>query len=212
MTQDDARGRIVLCDNSGSLPWEWDGQNWHAMFVSPPPFTGGTMAYDAARRQVVYYGDAFQAGTNFGDTWVYATASPATFTAYGNGCAGSAGEPVLANAPYSLPWLGDTFRTRVTSLASATSTVVFATSVASTLPVNLAPYGMPGCYGLVDYNVIALDFVATAANAAEWSIAVPNSTALNGAHVFQQAIALEAGANAAGAIVSNAGDIGVGIR
>jgi hypothetical protein len=170
------------------------------------------MAYDEARREVVFYGTQYQPGGLQGDTWVYATTSPATFTTYGNGCAGSAGVPVLANAPYSLPWLGDTFRARATSLASSISTVVFATGLASTLPVDLAPYGMPGCHSLVDTSIIALDFVATAANAAEWSIAVPNSTALNGAHIYQQAIALEAGANAAGAIVSNAGDIGVGIR
>jgi hypothetical protein len=171
---------------------------------------GFALDYDAVHREVVLFGGVSNPAPNmYNDTWVYRTASPATFTSYGNGCAGV---PVLSNAPYSLPWLGDTFRARATSLASATSTVVFATSVASTLPIDLAPYGMPGCYSLVDTSIIALDFVAANAGAAEWSIAVPNSTALNGAHVFQQAIALEAGANAAGAIVSNAGDIGVGIR
>ena len=168
------------------------------------------MVYDSLRHECVLFGGLYPTGMGLADTWVLRTPSPASFTAYGAGCGGSAGVPVLSNAPYSLPWLGDAFRTRVSSLAPTSSVALFATGVASTAPVDLTPFGMPGCYGLV--AVAAVDFALATAGVAEWSVTVPNSTTLNGVHLFQQAFVLESGANTAGVIVSNGGDIVVGIR
>jgi hypothetical protein len=158
----------------------------------------------------VYYGSQFQVYANCGDTWIYRTPTPATVTAYGDGCAGSAGTPTLTNAPYSLPWLGDTFRMRAAPLASTTTFALFALGLDPTAPVDLSPYGMPGCSALV---AVACYSLATASNgSAELSMIVPNTTSLAGAHIFEQAFAVEPGANAAGVVVSNGADVLIGIR
>jgi hypothetical protein len=191
--------------------WEWDGQTWSIVLqASPPSPAASPIAYDPILREVVYYGSQFQVYANCGDTWVYRTAMPATVTAYGYGCAGSAGTPDLSKAPYSLPWLGDTFRMQAAPLASTTPFALFALGLDSTAPVDLSPYGMPGCSALV---AVACYSLATASGgSAELSMAVPNTTSLAGAHIFEQAFAVEPGANAAGVVVSNGADVLIGIR
>ena len=69
---------------------------------------------------------------------------------------------------------------------------------------------MPGCSGLV--AVAAVEFRAATAGIAEWSLAIPNSASLNGAIAYQQAFVLEQGANVAGVIATNGGQMTVGIR
>jgi hypothetical protein len=209
MASDTARSRVVLFAGDPTDPWawEWNGTQWSATNVRGPASRQATaMAYDPAHRQVVIF-----SGSGYTqDTWAWRTALPATFAAYGSGCPGSAGVPVLANAPYSLPWLGDTFTTRASGLAASSAAVLFATGLTATTPVDLGPYGMPGCSGLV--AVAAVDFRTAAIGAAQWSLSIPNTAALNGAIAFQQAFVLEPGANATGVIATNGGAIVAGIR
>lgn len=212
---DHARARLVGYGFTYYQPdpfaWEWDGTTWRIVLqASPGPFNSVPLAYDRGRRQVVAYGYQYQPYANHGDTWVYATATPATATAYGSGCAGSAGVPVLANAPFSLPWLGDLFRTNVTNLGAASQAVVFTTGVAATAPQDLTSLGMPGCSSYV--ATVAVDFAAVVGGAAQWSLVVPNSTVFAGLHLYQQAAVLDPPANAAGAVVTNALELGTGIR
>jgi hypothetical protein len=214
MVTDTCRQRVVLYggNNYDMFPWEWDGAQWHQLYTpTGGPRLGSGSAYDATHRAVVYFGGNDPSFVNWmSDTWVYSTPWPATNTSYGGGCAGSEGIPVLASAPYSLPWIGDTLHMRVSPLALTTTTVLFGTGLDPTTPVDLSQYGMPSCNGLV--SVLIVDFVAASSGSAEWSIAVPNTAALAGAHVFQQAFALEAGANAAGVVASNGADMMIGIR
>jgi hypothetical protein len=207
MVGDTARRRVVLYGGDPADPyaWEWDGTAWQTRFVSSPsPRNGCGLAYDTARREVVMFGGY----GGFDDTWVFRTSSPAQFTPYGQGCPGSAGTPVLANAPYSLPWLGDTLTTRVTSVPS-TAPVVFLTGASSTPATHLASYGMPGCFQFVDVAVAA--FTIANGGLASWSIAVPNAAAIAGTSLFQQALVLDT-VNAFGGVVSNAADLRTGIR
>ena len=53
---------------------------------------------------------------------------------------------------------------------------------------------------------------SAAAGSESWSLSIPNTTALNGTHLYQQAFAVEPGVNAGGLITSNAIDFAVGIR
>ena len=212
---DHARARLVGKGFTYYQPdpfaWEWDGATWNIVWQpSSGPFNSEPMAYDRTRRQVVLYGEQYQPYANHGDTWVYATAAPATSVAYGSGCAGAAGVPVLGNRPFSLPWLGDTFHTSVTNLAAASPAAIFTTGIASTPPQDLTGLGLPGCSSYV--ATVAVDFAAVANGAAQWSLVVPNSTAFAGIHLYQQAAVLEPGVNAVGAIVTNAIDFAVGIR
>jgi hypothetical protein len=213
MVTDPRRQRVVLYggNNYDMFPWEWDGAQWHQLYVASPGARGGhALVYDMARRDIVFFGGFDPSSGMVADTWTYGTNMPADVIAYGSGCAGSSGMPVLANAPYSLPWIGDTLHMRVSPLAPTTTTVLFGTGLSATSPVDLSQYGMPGCNGLV--SVLIVDFVAASGGLAECSIAVPNTVALAGAHVFQQAFALEAGANAAGVVASNGADLMIGIR
>lgn len=205
---DSARGRLVTGPvPNGNFSWEWDGQDWSIVLQASS--SSGPMAHDPVRRRVVLYGSQWQPYANHGDTWTYATPAPGLCTSYGSGCPGSAGVPVLANAPDVWPWLGDTFRTRVAPLSASTSLAVFATGLAATAPIDLTGYGMPGCLGLV--AVAAVDF-APAALQAEWSTAIPNTPALQGVRLYQQAFALEAGANPAGIVGSNGLEVVIGVR
>ncbi|HLQ38388.1 MAG TPA: hypothetical protein VK348_11335, partial [Planctomycetota bacterium] len=145
MVADFARRRIVLLGSDPTpdpFAWEWDGATWQTRFVtSPGPRSYLGLAYDSSRRETVLFGgDSLVA-----DTWVYATPNPASSTSYGSGCPGSIGTPLLANARYSLPWIGDSFTMEVTNLAPATSVAILATGIFSTLPQSLAIFGMPGC-------------------------------------------------------------------
>jgi hypothetical protein len=72
MAHDLARRRIVCLDEKGT--WEWDGQRWERREETPQagriPAPGGHMAYDEARRRVVYFGGHDRAlGVYPQDTW-----------------------------------------------------------------------------------------------------------------------------------------------
>lgn len=208
-TWDAARARLV----TGPIPnanfsWEWDGHDWSLVLQAPP--SQGPLAYDAGRRLIVLYGNQWQPYANHGDTWTYETANPGQCSTYGAGCPGSVGVPVLANEPDMWPWVGDTFRTRVAPLAAASSLAVFTTGLAASAPLDLTGYGMPGCLGLV--TIASVDFAGASAGAASWSVAVPNSPAFQGVHLFQQAFVFEPAANAAGVVASNGIDFEIGVR
>ncbi|MDR2014094.1 MAG: hypothetical protein LBP99_00520, partial [Azoarcus sp.] len=81
MAYDAARGQVVLfggfdgySDISGPLgdTWTWDGNTWTQQFPadSPPARYWGTMAYDAARGQVVLFGGTGE-NSVMGDTWTW---------------------------------------------------------------------------------------------------------------------------------------------
>lgn len=214
LVTDEARSRVIVFGGEGSFDvftWEWNGTNWQVVGgIGPATRYVAASAYDATRRELVLFGGKNEFfGRLFADTWVYRTATPARFLPYGTGCAGSAGTPVLANAPYSLPWLGDVFRTRVSPLPTGSDGVFFVTGVRASLPAPLDPFGFPGCTAHVTPDVA--DLRLAVGRAAEWSIVVPTSTAFVGAQLYQQALVLDPGA-VGGAVVSNAGEIVAGIR
>jgi hypothetical protein len=212
MVTDEARARVVLIGSTAGDPyaWEWDGNEWTQQFqTSPTSRSNLGLAYDSVRREVVLFGGYNGGAGRLGDTWVYRTPNPASFTPYGNGCAGSASTPVLRNAPYSLPWLGDTFRTQATASSPASSAAIFVTGLVQTPATSLAVYGMPGCDGFV--NPAAVQFSLIAGAIADWSIGIPLDPVLAGTQLFQQALVLDP-VNPAGAVVSNAGEMVVGIR
>ncbi|MFO1077818.1 MAG: kelch repeat-containing protein [Planctomycetota bacterium] len=211
MVTDFARQRIVMFGGLQWDPntWEWDGTTWSAhALLGPIPRLNSAAAYDPVQREALLYGGG--SGSGYADTWTYGTDTPALFETIGLGCAGSAGTPLLANAPYSLPWLGDMFTTRVAPVP-ANGALLFATGFEAPAPVSLAPYGMPGCDFAVQIAETRLAF-ATAAGSADWSLAIPNSAGLAGVAIAQQVLVLDPGANAAGAVVSSAGRFIIGIR
>lgn len=214
MVADTARRRVALIGTyfgNDPFAWEWDGSTWSPRLIaSPSPRYGAAMAYDSVRHEVVLFGGSPSiSSTVFADTWVYATPLPASFTPYGAGCPGGNGTPVLAPAQFSLPWLGDQFRTQVGSLPQTAAGAFFLLGLGQTPPVSLAPFGLPGCdtWVTLDESV----FLPVVAGTATRTLSVPNSTALAGLHVFEQAAVVDSAANG-GAALSNAGEIVLGIR
>lgn len=210
MVSDLHRGRVVLHGGDNDpFTWEWDGAEWSVRLqVSPGARNSPAMAYDVARRRTVLF-DGYPNGL-LADTWSFRTSAPADAVPFGAGCVGSVGVPQLAAAPYQLPWLGDTFTTRATSLAPGAGGVVFATGFTAPPPISLAPFGMPGCDQLV--SPVVSEFRVVAAGAADWTIVIPNTAPLAGVHLFQQAFALDPAANTAGLVASNGVELTTGIR
>ena len=206
------RRRVVLHGGlfADSFAWEWDGSEWRiALQASPSEREGGALAYDPAARRLVLFGGRNQYAP-FQDTWVYATPLPATVEPFGSGCAGTAGTPQLQHAPYSLPWLGDTFRNVVGAIANGEPGALFVSSVGTTTPVPLDPFGLIGCDLLVPLDVV--EFRTAAGGAAEWSVAIPISPSLAATQFRQQAFVFDAGANAFGLAASNAITATLGVR
>lgn len=213
MVTDVHRRRIVLFgDASGADPyaWEWDGHTWDVrLMASPGPRSTPCMAYDTARRQVCLFGGT-RGSSRLDDTWIYRTDSPADYAAFGHGCAGAAGTPSLQAAKYQLPWLGDSFTAEVHG-APANGALLLATGFdAPTPPLDLTPFGFPGCAWYVTNDVPILLF-ADGAGMAAWHIAVPNLPSLSGVILFQQAFVPDAAAPG-GATTSNAAELTTGVR
>jgi hypothetical protein len=213
MSSDPHRRRIVLFggNNWDNSTWEWDGSQWHGIVVpGPSPRMGMAVAYDFARRGTVLFGGTDISFGYLNDTWIWSTPTPASATAFGAGCPGSIGVPLLANDDFRLPWLGDTLAMRVSNLAPTAPAVFFATGISPSTPLDLGMFGMPGCNGLVLSPTA--EFAPVAGGSAVWQLNVPNSASLVGVHLYQQALVLEPGVNAAGAVISNGVDLVAGVR
>lgn len=137
-------------------------------------------------------------------------AAPASFTAIGQGCSGSAGVPTLSAQGGQLPRLGGSFSFEVTNVpATAPSTTVLL-AFAATPPIDLGAIGMPGCV-LRILPRLNLNATPTGQGTATATINIPNDPALIGGHVIGQAFVVDpASSTALGATLSNAGDAVLG--
>jgi hypothetical protein len=130
----------------------------------------------------------------------------ANYVAFGAGCAGSQGVPLLANVAGSLPLPGAVFTATIGGVGSGLA--LMATGLSDTqsgglpLPLPLAAIGMPGCDLLVE--ALQLDVVPAVGSAASWSWSLPAGSALLGVRFYQQGFVLDPAANAFGFVASNA--------
>lgn len=141
--------------------------------------------------------------------------NPARYTAFGLGCTGSAGVPILAAIPGHLPWIGNSYGVRLTSIPNAAPSVVFFGASRTawspiSLPFPLGTFGMPGCTLLVSGDVIL--GIPTSSNGGTLSMNVPGSPALVGRAFYNQAFVMDVFANPAGVTASNAGEALVGSK
>ena len=215
MVWDDARRRVVLYGGSGFTDtWEWDGTDWRqrAPVTVPGTHDGGGIAYDAKRESVVLWG-----GTGDGRLWEYGPATAAAYVPFGVGCAGSAGVPRIAARAGSRPWLGDTFVVSVDGVpAPQVALMVFGLSDRDDrgigLPLALDAIGMPGCALLASTEVVQPVTFPAGDAVGQWTVQVPEDTALIGGRFYNQALVLDRAANPFGATVSNAATGVVGAR
>jgi hypothetical protein len=118
----------------------------------------------------------------------------AAYTAYGAGCPGALGVPTLLAT--SLPVLGGNLSVTMGNLPFGVGIMItgFSNTLlggAIPLPFPLASIGFPGCNLLAD--PIATETVAGAPPSAVWNLAIPSTTTLLGAVLYQQGASLDSG-------------------
>jgi hypothetical protein len=211
MDYDRARQRIVVFGgSSGTLnrddTWELTGNTWTQITTATVP-TGRYLpgfACDSSRDTLMVFGG--NNGASLGDAWELAMPQRASYRRAGAGCAGSLGVPGVRSAA-GLPWLGTTFVPEVTNVP-APGLVWFVFGFDATtwnglpLPLDLGAFGMPNC--LLRTDAFATSVLVTASNTASWSFVIPNAPGLLGVTFYNQALVVDPGVNAAGAVVSDA--------
>lgn len=139
---------------------------------------------------------AWQSGSQF-----------ATYSSFGSGCPGSLGTPTLAAVPGATPVLGSTFALAIDPMPQGLAMVAFGLSATTVnglpLPLELGVLGMPNCSLLVAPDAAVL--VVGAGSNGIWTWTVPAAPVHFGLRFYNQAFVVDAAANAAGIVVSNAG-------
>lgn len=218
MTWDAARERVVMFGGflyavgNQDDTWEYDGADWRQLNVNPapPPRVGAAFTHDPRQHVNLLF-----SGSGLRDTWIHSTVQAAVADPFGSGCAGTVGVPALATENGRLPWIGQT-TTLTVSGVPASGAVGLAMGFSEqmwgqvALPLLLGP-AMPGCSVLVSPDVM-FGLLADPSGVARLPLPVPNSPSFVGVAFASQALAVDPGANAAGAVLSNGLRLRVGAR
>lgn len=135
------------------------------------------------------------------------------FAEFGTGCAGSAGVPALASVGGSFPKLNTIFQLDISNLPAGPQVVFGVLGLSDTawgtipLPFDLSALGMPSCtqYISLDSTVLLL----SSGVSVSWQIPIPAQSGIVGTSFFSQAILLDLGVNAFGAVVTNYGSANI---
>jgi hypothetical protein len=196
--------------------WYWDGTSWIERSRSsgtPDGRRGYGWAYDEQRDELIMFGGTTESSGIGADTWRMTIPGLAgSFQAFGVGC----GSPLaLAASVGSVPRIGRTFDAVLSAIPAGATSAFMTLGFSNTfvgpfpLPLQLDFAGMNGCSLYHDLQQLNLPVVQNGATAT-WTLAIPNSQALIGTHAFVQGAAAVPGANPAGLIASNAGELVVG--
>jgi hypothetical protein len=172
---------------------EWDGTRWSNVQqpVTPGPRAAALMAYDNVRARVVLSGGTedwsnWNGSVTFvhSDTWEIGPAVEATTVAYGRGCVGSAGTPIVVAA--GVPVLGNglfavdlqrarPFAATLLTLGLTPTTIAFGGGCTLyVLPPSLLLTALSGSNGIASYP-----------------LGVPPDPRLLGAVLFAQGVVLD---------------------
>jgi hypothetical protein len=218
MAADWLRHRVVLFGGgtngsiSGDL-WEYDGSTWQQRFPAQLPGArfDGWMVFDIARGRDVLFGGVV-GGAQAGDTWEYFSFSLPSVTTIASGCAGSRGTPTPVAGT---PWLGDPVRIDIAGAGNGALALLAVGLSSSTwgplpLPLSLAPLGMPGCALAVSGDASVP--MPAVGGVPACTLRLPLVNAFAGLQLFAQALVADAGANAAGFVLSDAIALRLGAR
>lgn len=196
-----------------------------AMYVSytnspQGPFSNGDVTFNPSpatapgRVSTTLFTGTGIVGRCWNGTLHYSTAGNGDLAGYGffgPGCAGSLGTTNLShNAP---PVLGTTLSVTLNNLPS--SAAIMLTGFSNTgsifgpLPLSTTPYGAPGCFARVSTE--ATLFVFGSSNSATWNFNIPNNPGMVGIQMYNQALVLDPGFNALGAVLSDATGMMIGL-
>jgi hypothetical protein len=220
MTFDSHRARVVVFGGtsgglSGVTPssWEWDGVTWGQLAALGPSFRSSpAMVFESHRHQALMFGGLNLYQGSLGDTWELGpTVTTATASTYGSGC----GSPPLTISALTPPILGTSQDTLIANIPGAFAFMAIGFSAttlgAFPLPIALDFQGMPGCWIWHDAAyTLTSSCSAPSGGTALHSITIPNVPAFIGGHAYLEAWADAPGANAFGAVASNAIDLLLG--
>ena len=135
------------------------------------------------------------------ETWTIGDRNVPTPVSFGAGCSWGQGTPSLTATDPS--WRGEFTDLVVTGLPTAPSQAPFLyLGLRAATPIDLTPFGAPGCSFLLDTAAPTTFFAGQNNNGtARWSFPIPN-TAIGTQFAFQ-VLALAPSANALGAVTSN---------
>jgi len=176
-------------------------------------FTNGDLTISAGSSKFGVFSATQTVARRWSGTLHYDTAQTggsAGYGFFGAGCAGTLGMPHLIAT--SRPQLGGALAVNLDNLPISAAIMMTGfsntTSTFGALPLDLASYGAPGCRGRVSTD--ALLFVFGGGNAASWGFSIPNDPGLLAVMMFNQALVLDPGFNALGAVVSDAAGLLIG--
>lgn len=213
MAYDSVRDRLVVFGGASATSqladtWEFDGVDWTQRTTATSPAARGdhSLVYDSLRR-VMWMGFGTLVDSNL---WEYRPIDRAEYSLIGSGCAGSAGVPTITTTDLG-PFADDVFTALVANVpapaAGATVGLLgFRDDVWGPLllPAELTDIGMPGCTLRNDLGAVWV--LPVTGNLATWDLLIPaTAPPLFGLRFFQQALRLDATANAAGMTLSNQG-------
>ncbi|MCA8974044.1 MAG: hypothetical protein KDC98_04945 [Planctomycetes bacterium] len=122
------------------------------------------------------------------------------YVAFANGCSGS--RPTTRLIPRDTPRIGSPLRVTLFDLPQSAAFMVLGWNRIT--PTPLAQYGMPGCFQHISLDNAML--VLGQNNQAKFELPIPNWPGLVGLHFHNQAVVLDAGVNAVGAVLSDAAE------
>jgi hypothetical protein len=185
MAYDFARQRSVMVGASPTHVWEWDGTDWTTRPApeGPLPRGGHALAYDAARQRVVLIGGWSDPESAIADTWVYGPVTRASTQAFGTGCPGTSGAPVLVTTE---PHLGNEAFVLDLLGARASSASLFGIARTSqNLPIG------GGCTLYLRDAVFPLFAVTSIYGFATIKLQVPPDLNLRGTTLYAQAMVVD---------------------
>jgi hypothetical protein len=134
-----------------------------------------------------------------------------SYVTFGSGCPGSLGVTTLT--PVAFPRVGSTMTVDLANLPLQSALLAVGlsntTSALGPLPVDLGPFGMPGCFGRVSADVTVL---VSGGDPATFAFAIPANAALAGLQFYHQALVFDpAAGNAVFMVVSDAAAARIGM-
>lgn len=178
----------------------------YTTITGPVTSTGPDFSITAGRSA----GPLFSAGIanrGFSGTLHYSVVGNGDLAGYGffgSGCPGSLGiSNLVNNAP---PTLGSTLSVTVNNLPLSAAIMLLGFSKTMSglgaLPLDLGSFGAPGCNLRVSADASLL--ILGTGNQASWALNIPANSSFLGVKLYNQAVVLDPGVNAAGAVGSDA--------
>lgn len=175
----------------GSSAWRLVGGTWTSLQVDGTVSELGVGGDGALLAVGTFEQTGGEVALAFGE-WSPGCAPAAP--AYGNGCAGTGGPDVLTAT--TLPWDGQTLRTRATGLPQLSlALVIYGFSQISVPIAALLPEGLPGCDLLVAPDILGLALAN--AGAVDSEVFIAPLPSLVGVTFYHQVLPLELDAGAA---------------